>query len=156
MQALAGGAAGVGGRERVAAAQTKPAVAADGTAMLLSLGAAAGTPGPPRAFPWSPAQQSHPRLLGATSVEPSVLLLAWGGGQGDGTSSCRGSEGSEQHPSQATTPAPAPGPPLAPARATRHEAVQCHHLDPAPAWAAPRQQGPCREQLGWSSTAGNY
>lgn len=139
-QALAGGAAGAGGRERAAAAQTKPAAAADGTVMLLSLGASAGTPRPPRYISTDPCSASHPRLLGATSAKPSALLLVWGEGQGEGISSCRdqGLRGlraapqpraPHQHPHQGH-PCHLPGPP-------GKRQMQGHDPDPAPAWAAP-------------------
>ena len=90
-QAVAGGAAGVGGKEGAAAAQTKRAAAAVGTVMLLSLGAAAGTPGPP-CIRTEPCSASQPCLLGAISAKPSARLLARGGGQGgqgEGISGCR-------------------------------------------------------------------
>lgn len=140
VQALAGGAARVGGREGAAAAQTKPAAAADGTVMLLSLGAAAGTPGPP-CICTEPCSASPPGLLGAISAQPSAHPLARGGGQGgqgEGISGCReqGLRGHRAAPSQGTTPAPTRGPPLDLPGTPGTRQVQCRDPDPAPARAA--------------------
>lgn len=140
MQALAGGAARVGGREGAAAARTKPAAAADGTVMLLSLGLQPG-PQDPLAFAQSPAQP-----VPLACWEPSVLnplLTCWHGEQGSAgraraspAARSRGSEGTEQHPSQGTTPAPTRGPPWdLPGRPGTRQ-VQCRDPDPAPARAA--------------------
>lgn len=74
-QALAGGAAGVGRREGAASTQTKPAVAADVTALLLSLRAAAGTPGHSLlCIHVESCSASHPGLLGALSAKPSASV----------------------------------------------------------------------------------
>lgn len=66
--------------EGAAAAHTKAAVAADGTVMLSSRRAAAGTLGPP-GIHTEPCSASAPPWLGAINAKPSALLLAQGGGQ---------------------------------------------------------------------------
>lgn len=159
VQALAGGAARVGGREGAAAAQTKPAAAADGTVMLVSLGAAAGTPGSP-CICTEPCSASPPGLLGAISAKPSAHLLARGGGQcgqGEGISGCR-EQGLRGHRA-----APQPGHhtsthtrvTLGPAGETQHEAGAVWRPRPCPG-AGSSREGPCRQQLGGNSAAGNY
>lgn len=116
MQALAGGAARVGGREGAAAAT-------EGTAMRCSPGAAVWTPGPPRAFARSPGQQGTHACWGPSVLNPLLACWRWEEGRerASPAAGSRGSEGTEQHPSQGNTPAPTPGPPLVPARATGHE-----------------------------------
>jgi len=71
-QALAGGAAGVGGREGAAAAQTKAAAADDGTGMLLSLGDAAGILGPP-CICSDPTPASHPGCHQCQTLQPAGM-----------------------------------------------------------------------------------
>lgn len=74
-QALAGGAARVGGRQGAAVTQMKPAVAADVTALLLSLRAAAGTPGHSLlCICVESCSASHSGLLGAIGAKPSASV----------------------------------------------------------------------------------
>lgn len=100
---------------------------------------------------------------GTVTCGDRTALLPWGrpawaqGQAGPGhLLSTRGSGGTEQHPGQGTTVPPALVSCPAPAGDTPKGTGTAPRPRPSPSEGSPKQQrGPCKQQLGQSSTAGN-